>query len=607
MNEYKLVFFDFEVFKYDWLVVFNFNNQEEVIVNDCDKLKNFINRHSDHFFIGFNNYHYDDIICHKIIEGENPYEINNRIIENKEKIKIKDYLYKSLDLMQDLKITSLKKIMANLGLNIIECPVNFKLERKLTEEELDTVINYCKNDVSATKFFYQFRKKYFETKLGIINDFNLDEKCIMYTENRLTTEILNPKEYSKCRDELIFNYCNDLNFEILPKEVLDFYGDIEYRYFNYDEYSQLSKKKLDFVLLGCPTRYGLGGIHSALKNITEHGNILQIDFSSFYPSIMINYDFFSRAITEKDIYIKIYNDRIALKQIDVEKSNRFKLILNKPYGCMKNKYHILRDFRRANEITINGQLIITQLVIELKEYIKLIQTNTDSITFKYEKENYVIIKKIIDNFCDRFGLGYSECKIKSIYQINVNNYIIVDENNLLKCKGSLFKNYNPLEHRDVYKDFNKFDQKTKEYTDLYNSNSLSIIDKCLVENLVYGRTVEDVVYESYNNNEIDRFQLVVTYGQSFDSCILIYDGKQQVQQKVCRVFATKDTRYGEILKHRNMNLTKNVDYENEYEKIPRSFKHNFVFNDSLDKFPKEILDLDYYIKICKENIIEKED
>ena len=503
MNEYKLVFFDFEVFKYDWLVVFNFNNQEEVIVNDCDKLKNFINRHSDHFFIGFNNYHYDDIICHKIIEGENPYEINNRIIENKEKIKIKDYLYKSLDLMQDLKITSLKKIMANLGLNIIECPVNFKLERKLTEEELDTVINYCKNDVSATKFFYQFRKKYFETKLGIINDFNLDEKCIMYTENRLTTEILNPKEYSKCRDELIFNYCNDLNFEILPKEVLDFYGDIEYRYFNYDEYSQLSKKKLDFVLLGCPTRYGLGGIHSALKNITEHGNILQIDFSSFYPSIMINYDFFSRAITEKDIYIKIYNDRIALKQIDVEKSNRFKLILNKPYGCMKNKYHILRDFRRANEITINGQLIITQLVIELKEYIKLIQTNTDSITFKYEKENYVIIKKIIDNFCDRFGLGYSECKIKSIYQINVNNYIIVDENNLLKCKGSLFKNYNPLEHRDVYKDFNKFDQKTKEYTDLYNSNSLSIIDKCLVENLVYGRTVEDVVYESYNNNEID--------------------------------------------------------------------------------------------------------
>ena len=80
-----------------------------------------------------------------------------------------------------------------------------------------------------------------------------------------------------------------------------------------------------------------------------------------------------------------------------------------------------------------------------------------------------------------------------------------------------------------------------------------------------------------------------------------------IMKLICRVFATKDTRYGEILKHRNMNLTKNVDYENEYEKIPRSFKHNFVFNDSLDKFPKEILDLDYYIKICKENIIEKED
>lgn len=586
----KLVFFDFEVFKYDWLVVFNYDNQETVIVNDCEGLNQFISSHNDYYFIGFNNYNYDDIICHKIIEGENPYKINCLIIDEHEKISIDTYLYKSLDLYQDLKRVSLKKIMANLGLNIIECPIDFKVDRKLTDKELQIVIHYCKNDVSATKYFYEYRENYFKTKLGIINDFglyDLDENCIRFSENQLATTILECDWYYKYSDALTIDYCDDLNLDIIPAEILDFYAEIEDDYTNGKAYKSLISKKLNYDLLGCPTKYGFGGLHSALNNITEHGNILQIDFSSFYPTIMINYDYFSRAITNPSKYKKIYQDRIDLKKIDVEKSNRFKLILNKPYGCMKNKGHILEDVKNCNEITINGQLILTQLVIELQDYCTLLQTNTDSFTIKYQQENYEFIKSIIDDFCSRFKLSYSETKIKSIYQVNVNNYIIVDENDNLKCKGQLFKNYNQKENRD-----------------LYVANSLSIIDKCLVENLVYGRSVEDVVYEAYNNDEIDRFQLVVTYGKTFDKCILEHNGVDEIQQKVCRVFATKDKSYGGIYKHRQEFVE---DDEEEYVKIPKSFKHNYVFNDSLDKFDKTKLDLDYYIKICKENMLVEYD
>lgn len=579
----NIVFFDFEVFKYDWLVVFNFNNQETVIANDCEELKKFISSHCDCYFIGFNNYNYDDIICHKIIEGENPYKINCRIIDNKEHLKIDNYLYKSLDLSQDLKRVSLKKIMANLGLNIIECPIDFKIKRKLKDDELKIVTDYCKNDVSATKIFYEYRKDYFKTKLGIIDDFNLNEDCIRYSENQLATTILECDWYRKYSDDLVIDYCDDLNLDIIPKDIIAFYNKIEEDYTNGCEYKSLISRKLNYDLLGCPTKYGFGGLHSALENITEHGNILQIDFSSFYPTIMINYDYFSRAITNPTKYKKIYQDRIALKKIDVEKSNRFKLILNKPYGCMKNKKHILNDVKNCNEITINGQLILTQLVIELKDYCMLLQTNTDSFTIKYQQENYEIIKRIIDDFCSRFNLGYSETKIKSIYQVNVNNYIIIDEDGNLKCKGQLFKNYNQKENRD-----------------LYIANSLSIIDKCLVENLVYKRSVEDVVLKAYNNNEIDRFQLVVHYGNTFDKCVLEHNGVNEEQQKVCRVFATKDKSYGGIYKHKKEYIE---DDDEEYIKIPKSFEHNYVFNDSLDKFDKTILDLDYYIKLCKENML----
>lgn len=586
IKKYNLIFFDFEIFKYDWLVVFNIDSQEEVIVNDCEALRKFINSHSDCYFIGFNNYNYDDIVCHKILDGENPYEISQAIFNNREKYKI-DYLYKSIDLTQDLKRISLKKIEANLGLNIQETSVDFNIDKKLTLDEIEDVIKYCKNDVKATKYFYKYREDYINTKLGIISDFDLEDDCIRFTENQLATKILNCKPYEILRDDLRIDYCNDIDLDLIPKEIIDFYNEAEYDYlYNCEKSKNIMSKQLKVNLLGCPTKYGFGGIHSALKNETKHGNILQIDFSSFYPTIMINYNYFSRAISNTDKYKEIYYKRLELKNIDVEKSNRYKLILNKPYGCMKNEFHILRDVMNCNKIVINGQLIVTQLVIELKEYCELLQTNTDSITIKYYDKCYEKVKEIVDNFCERFNLKYSELKVNDLYQIDVNNYIIVDENKNIKCKGSILKNYNPKDNKDLY----------------YN-NSLSIIDKCSVEYLVNRRSVEEVVMECYNNNEIDRFQLITSYGNKFIGTYLEYDGIiKKLDNKVNRVFATKDKKYGKIYKRKKELKEDEDDYD---VKIPKSFNHNYVFNNDLKYFDKSILDLEYYIKLCKKTIPEE--
>ena len=58
----KLIFYDFEVFKNDWLVVFKENNNFVVIVNDKTLLKNYIKNNEKSILIGFNNYNYDDLI-----------------------------------------------------------------------------------------------------------------------------------------------------------------------------------------------------------------------------------------------------------------------------------------------------------------------------------------------------------------------------------------------------------------------------------------------------------------------------------------------------------------------------------------------------------------
>ena len=66
--------FDFEVFKYDWLVVIEnvTTNQYFNIVNSREKLLEFYNDHKKELLIGYNNKRYDDYIFKGILLDENP-------------------------------------------------------------------------------------------------------------------------------------------------------------------------------------------------------------------------------------------------------------------------------------------------------------------------------------------------------------------------------------------------------------------------------------------------------------------------------------------------------------------------------------------------------
>ena len=59
--DYNIFGYDFEVFKYDWLVVFvNKNTSEKtVIINDKQALKDFYAKYKDSIFVGYNSLGYD--------------------------------------------------------------------------------------------------------------------------------------------------------------------------------------------------------------------------------------------------------------------------------------------------------------------------------------------------------------------------------------------------------------------------------------------------------------------------------------------------------------------------------------------------------------------
>jgi DNA polymerase len=252
---------------------------------------------------------------------------------------------------------------------------------------------------------------------------------------------------------------------------------------------------------------------------------------------------------------------------------------------------IMKDFHNGINIIVNGQLILTQLIMELKDYIILLQINTDSITFKYNPNDYDKIFEIIHSFENRFNLRFDKDDVKFLYQKNVNNYFMIKENNEMKFKGQSFKNYDRHEF-------------------MYLNNSQSIISKCLVEFYKNKIPIEETVKKCYENNEIDRFQLVVSYGSTYDKCFLEYKGQLIEQsQKVNRVFAIKDYDYGNIYKCKIVDKSKEskniFEYNGVYykkEKMPNSYNHNFIFNDDISKFDKSLLDLDYYINLCKKEL-----
>ena len=78
----NLIFYDFEVYKYDWLVVLiNYKTREKkVIINNPTELKEFYHLHKNDIFIGYNSRGYDQFIWQAIMFDIDPYYVSEQIV-----------------------------------------------------------------------------------------------------------------------------------------------------------------------------------------------------------------------------------------------------------------------------------------------------------------------------------------------------------------------------------------------------------------------------------------------------------------------------------------------------------------------------------------------
>lgn len=194
----EIIFYDFEVFKYDWLVVCvdMVKKNIQVIINNQDELKALYEQNIRNIWVGFNNRHYDKYIMKAILLGIDPKKVNDWIVvQGREGWQFSRAFNKipmiNYDVMPNPPV-GLKTMEGFLGSNIKETEVPFDIDRKLTKAEIEETIIYCRHDVEQTIKIFLEKIDEFNAMHGIVQAFPqmVSLSNIGDSEARITAKVL---------------------------------------------------------------------------------------------------------------------------------------------------------------------------------------------------------------------------------------------------------------------------------------------------------------------------------------------------------------------------------------------------------------------------------
>jgi hypothetical protein len=560
----NILVYDFEVFKFDWMIVIiNYDTKEKtIIINDMDTLTNFYELHKEDVWVGYNSRNYDQFILKGILKGLDPYLINNEIIINDRKgyhvvPNSDEYPLNNFDISNAFR--GLKELEGFMGSTIKESSVPFNIDRKLTEEELEDVLKYCTHDVEQTIEVFKNRREEFDSQLALINAFSLPMTMFNKTKAQLSALVLGSNRQERGRDEFNLSFPDTLQISDKYQPIIDWYK---------DEKNKDYTKKLFTHVAGVPHIFAWGGIHGAIDNYVGEGIILCCDVASLYPSLMIEYGYISRNVTEPQKYKEIRDTRLRLKKEKNPMQLPYKIVLNSTYGAMKDHHNDLYDPLMANNVCIAGQVLLLDLIEKIEPYCELIQSNTDGLFLKVDDmETVEKIKEVSKLWEKRTRLDLEWDIYNKIFQKDVNNYIIINEKGKYKSKGSYVKELNNIDY------------------------DLPIINSALINYFIYNKPLEDTINEC---NALREFQKIVKVSRLY---MYALHGDTRVYEKVLRVFASTDENAQGVFKVKNK--------EKNPEKIASTPEKCFIYNDNvIDVNIPEYLDKQYYIDVANKRLAD---
>lgn len=569
-----LNFYDFEVFKHDWMVVVinPVTHDERVIINDADALTALYEERKRDIWVGYNNLHYDQFIFKGILCGFDPKAINDFIIVEGRK----GWQYSSLlrklymvnyDVFHPRTDRGLKTHEAYLGNDICETTVPFDIDRKLTDAEIAETVKYCRHDVEQTIEVFMQRKSEFDARMDLLKMFDLPLVYLGKTDAQLTAIILGAERPARPRDD---------EFDIVPLPCLDL-GPYDFiRSWYLDHANQDYSATLDFDIAGCPHKCAWGGLHGAIAQYAGEGYFINVDVESYYPAEMIAHELLSRNVRDPSKFKGIRDHRIELKHAKDPRQKALKLVINGTFGASKDEFNALYDPRQANMVCVNGQLMLIDLMHKLVRDTgaEIIQSNTDGVLIRMPDgfdggpdAFYDSVDDVAYEWEHRTGMGLEFDEFTRVYQKDVNNYVLVAADGSMKTKGAYVKKLGPLDY------------------------DLAVVNKALVEYMVHGVPVEDTI--AADDDLID-YQRVVKVSGKYKYGV---HGHERLTDRCFRVFASTRESDGMVGRVKAGKA--------KPEKFGNTSEHSFIDNgDVHGKKCPGYLDKSWYIQLAKTRLTQ---
>ena len=409
------------------------------------------------------------------------------------------------------RLTSLKDLEFVMQMeNIEEMPFDHN-HWIINTEEINKVLSYNKNDVTATYKFlettlgrteYPIYKgkdkialrtslsKKFNIPCRNWSDIKIGEQLILTLYSReIQANKWDIKKLRTNRSSIKLKDCVPFWCNIKSKEFQQFLDEI-----NKTSITPTSTFKTSIIFHGIKFDFGLGGTHGCIKSgvyVSDEEYVLyDLDVSSLYPSIAKSLNLYPAHLGPDFIklYSKFIDDRIAEKNKPKKERDQvliegYKLILNGVYGKSNEETSFLYDPLYTFKTTIAGQLFIAmwaERMVEQVPDLQFIQINTDGITIRVKRSDINQIKNVCNQLTKETTLQIEDAFYSKMIIQDVNNYISVyedsaEENEHIKFKG--------LFVTDV------------EY---HQNSSMRIVPLALKNYFVYGKPIKETIRNHKN-------------------------------------------------------------------------------------------------------------
>jgi len=463
--------------------------------NNLEAFIKFIHKHPDYYWVGYNNLRFDSQVVEWILRNyEYWHEISNLDICAKIAQKAADIIHdanfevfpeyresdlsmKQIDLFKinhydnKNRMVSLKRLEFEMDLeNIEEMPIHHT-KTDMSQEDVRTTRDYCKNDVFATYEFYKVTtgncshplykgNNQIQLRLDIQAEFGIN--CLNYSDSKIGDEMI--KKY----------YCEEKNisYENLPKrgffrkdiKVKDCIGN--YVKFTTPQLKDFLKRmnklvlqinddfKESIIFYGNTYTFAKGGLHTENKpevfEADEQFEIIDWDVSSYYPAIIINNGRYPQHLGKSFLtgYKRMFERRLELKP-QAKKDKRIagivgalKLAVNSVYGKSSDILSWIFDRQLTMFTTITGELSLLML-IEAYELagIHVISANTDGVTIRIAKTHLDKMYEINDWWQNLTQYELERTDYAKIIFSTVNDYLAVKTDGGVKKKGDFLTDF----------------------------------------------------------------------------------------------------------------------------------------------------------------------